>query len=278
MTWPLCEALCDATCIYGWMNADVFWFTCGINPSNSKTRREGGTSNLTDGRADERLSSVNNFAEQANPNLCNEDEDNNDRARELEIQTKLQTKMKLAGVQAWSWSCRGSSWFNPDEEDADWHEGLKHVVAVFVVQVFGVGASGIWDRFPLDWKGLLLFSIDPRLGWLKKDSVVAYAMELPLLENSAVRWTVVRVPAGAPSSLTPCCPRAIDVGGGATLSSSPSAPRAATVVWCVILDLKCCIVLVWWDIWRNARSKFLPQSRKSRFCNCNVFGCAGDGY
>ncbi|XP_024389835.1 nuclear pore complex protein NUP160 isoform X1 [Physcomitrium patens] len=56
-------------------------------------------------------------------------------------------------------------------------------------------------------------------------------MELPLLENSAVRWTVVRVPAGAPSSLTPCCPRAIDVGGGATLSSSPSAPRAATVVW-----------------------------------------------
>lgn len=60
-------------------------------------------------------------------------------------------------------------------------------------------------------------------------------MEVPLLHNDALQWTVVAVPPAAPVPLhppPPCCPAPRNVAGGATPASSSSAP-ASTIVWFV---------------------------------------------
>lgn len=63
----------------------------------------------------------------------------------------------------------------------------------------------------------------------------AGGMEVPLLHNDALQWTVIAVPPAAPVPVhppPPCCPAPRNVAGGATPASSSSAP-ASTIVWCV---------------------------------------------
>ena len=60
-------------------------------------------------------------------------------------------------------------------------------------------------------------------------------MEVPLLHNDALQWTVIAVPPAAPVPVhppPPCCPAPRNVAGGATPASSSSAP-ASTIVWFV---------------------------------------------